>query len=639
LGLVGHMDTARIRGATVLCADIVVVAVEGTATNADAVLAAIHCRTRIAIVAGVDIVQVDTPHLRVTGIGGTQVEIVAVQAPLAHTGAVTALVDGGTRVAIIAPSLVGCGDASEIWCAHVVSTDIAVIASQSPGTDAVTSLARIRGCTDIAIVAGHRIGRPLAADFRVAGIIGTRIPIIAIDGGARRADARLTGVLAGAGVAGIAGGPLVGRNQGALPGFRGTRRIQAGCITARGSWAGNGSAAIDDTKVREFRGITHQRAIAEVAVFEPAAIGIVLALAGDRRAVALARAAAVRDSARVAIVADGFVGRIQAASVFRAGIIGAGVFVVTIHRLPHAGAGLAMVRNSTWVTVVARARVDQRVNASFLAGTGIIGTVVPVVAQFDVGSLLQPRLVGLAVTIVINAVACFRCGNHGIARGESLVGTGPLAQAEPEFVFDVAGSGESQLRRAIGTGTDSGFGHALREHHAIYRGGLLARKPPGAVAILGTRTTAEATVRSVAKTGILGPAGAGAIGIVSAGSTEVGIVGNADVDDIGYRASHLLAGPARRTLLLAVLGADALPQMLYAPAGLAVTVVRARVEKTAGPRLAPEFKDIRRMVCPDQVKRQVRGPLRPLDVHDDDQLSDGFNGLPVRRVQGIDAHR
>jgi len=105
---------------------------------------------------------------------------------------------------------------------------------------------------------------------------------------------------------------------------------------------------------------------------------------------------------------------------------------------------------------------------------------------------------------------------------------------------------------------------------------------------------------------------------------QVGVVGNADEDDVRLSPAHLFAFPSRRALFLTGLGADPLPEMLDAPARLAVVVFAALVHEAAFARFALEGR---------QLDVLVRGHVKP-DVQDlervgldDDLLRSGIGFL------------
>jgi len=143
---------------------------------------------------------------------------------------------------------------------------ILVITHQGRSTITRSVQTVVIGGANIPIIAGHFIGLYIAAEFWIAGIVCTRVPIIAIDGrpgGAGSGDAY---VLGSAGTTGITGSALVSREQAAVAGGSFTGRSKTGGIDTLWRWAIDERRWIDDTEMREFVGVAHQSSIAEVPI-------------------------------------------------------------------------------------------------------------------------------------------------------------------------------------------------------------------------------------------------------------------------------------------------------------------------------------------------------------------------------------
>jgi hypothetical protein len=105
---------------------------------------------------------------------------------------------------------------------------VSVIAHQSRTANALPGITLVLSSADITVSTSCRIGHVETPCGRIAGIIGARIPIIAVHRGA--GDAFATGALVAhrARVAIIAGSTVIGRLQGASP-----REGVAGCHQTR----------------------------------------------------------------------------------------------------------------------------------------------------------------------------------------------------------------------------------------------------------------------------------------------------------------------------------------------------------------------------------------------------------------------
>jgi hypothetical protein len=117
---------------------------------------------------------------RVTGIIGTGVAIVAAGRRTAHADTAAAGVARGTGITIVA----GCGVVRILAAQHriteVCGTDICIITARRCTAYAGAAAAGVRRGAGIAVIAGSRIVRVLAAQHRIAGIIGTGVSIVTV---------------------------------------------------------------------------------------------------------------------------------------------------------------------------------------------------------------------------------------------------------------------------------------------------------------------------------------------------------------------------------------------------------------------------------------------------------------------------
>lgn len=99
---VGGIDATRLRIAGIIGADVVVVAVECLSGQAGSIRADILYRTQAAVIARVGVVDMDTTHRDLTAIGGADIVVITIEFLAAHADAAAAHVDRGARVAIVA---------------------------------------------------------------------------------------------------------------------------------------------------------------------------------------------------------------------------------------------------------------------------------------------------------------------------------------------------------------------------------------------------------------------------------------------------------------------------------------------------------------------------------------------------------
>src|SRR5439155_137837 len=128
-------------------------------------------------------------------------------------------------VAVVARSCVVRVDAARAGVAGVVGAGVGVVAVRRRSADAGAGGARVARCAGIAVVAGNGVVRVDAARAGVAGVVGAGVVVVAIRRGSAAAGAAGAGVVRGAGVAVVAGGGVVGVNA--------TRARIAGVVGAR----------------------------------------------------------------------------------------------------------------------------------------------------------------------------------------------------------------------------------------------------------------------------------------------------------------------------------------------------------------------------------------------------------------------
>ena len=148
-----------------------------------------------AIIASDNIVGVHAARHNVAAVVGTKVAVVAVRGNAANTSTCRAGVRGGTSVAVVASGrVVGVHAASKSFAA-VVGAAVAVITVGRLYAETSAQETEILGGTGTAIIAGRRVVHIVAADRRVAAIVGTQVTVVAIGGRIRNAGRSHAGVV------------------------------------------------------------------------------------------------------------------------------------------------------------------------------------------------------------------------------------------------------------------------------------------------------------------------------------------------------------------------------------------------------------------------------------------------------------
>ncbi len=350
----------------------------------------------------------NTPDLRVTGIGGTDVFVVTGQGRSGNTFARFTDIPHGTGIAIVTGAIGRRMQAAQVRVAHVGCTGIAVIAGLGHTGLTGTIHALVTQGAGISIIARSAIVDVLTACLSVAGIVGAGNTIITIDGDTTGTLPGRAGILDLTGIPPFAEQSIIGGHQRA-DAF--VRVALVGLAEAFRRGTGHHGFRVNDALIRKRLGVADQCSIALIAVFQRRTIGIGLAVAGDGSASAVSVQAEIAHGADVTVVAGAAVGGVHTAALLSTGIVGAGVLVMAIHRVTDTGPGGAMVGHGTWVTIITGAAVEGRIEASVATGTGIVGAVVIVVAQVDIVAAHQIWLVHIPITVVVEAIAQFLSGH------------------------------------------------------------------------------------------------------------------------------------------------------------------------------------------------------------------------------------
>jgi len=280
----------------------------------------------------------------------------------------------------------------------------------------------------------------------------------------------------------------------------------------------------------------------------------------------------VPDRALVTIFAGTLHGLEQALSCGTTGIPCAVVPVVTAQGLAHADPAVATVALGTGTAVRALTTGDRLGGASLCAQAEVLGAGVAVVAAL---------LVHAGIAVVVDPVAKLRGGNGSIARGQPVGAADSLPGTGAVLVGNLARRPERQGHRLGRAGAGAGGGDALGSGHAVNGRGVLAGESCRTIAVLLAASAAEAPPLPIVYADVVHAPGALTVVARGAGSAEVGMEGDAHRDHITSGSPHRLADPARGAVLDAHLAAHTVTDVLHAPVGLALGVIGARVEEAA----------------------------------------------------------
>jgi len=564
--LVQRVNTAGRGIAIIRSAYVVVVAVLQLSAAALAAGTGLAARACIAVITGRLVRAMKAEALVPARVVGARIAVVAVQLGAADTLPVVTLVVDRARIAVAASAAAVLMDTPGCRVAFIRGAGVGIVAIQAAAREARPLEAMIARGACVQVIAVDLIVYVDAPVLLVAKFVGAGVVVFA-----RYRDTCLTAafytlVSHGAGISVVAGKTLVVRHEFALarPGF--ARGFQAYGIHTLRFRTNQYRFRVYFALVRPVVGIADECPVAQVAVLEGLALLVVLAVARNGYANALAQAALVGHGARVGIVATVAVILEQAPAQPVARIIRARVAVIAHYRGANALPVVTVISHGTGIAVLALSLGQGLVRAALRSLAGIDGALVFVVAGIHVFAAHKNRLVDLSITVVVDSVARFLLGHMGITVGKPLVGTDPLSLADSPLVFVGTGSPQSQGHRLAGTGTNAGIGQTLAQDDPIHCFRFRAGESPRALFVIRAWAAAETAFSTVFDARVFRPAHTLTIVSIHARPAEIGIVGNADVDNVRNGPGNLAAGPAGRAFLLAELRADALAHMLHAPA-------------------------------------------------------------------------
>jgi hypothetical protein len=214
----------------------------------------------------------------------------------------------------------------------------------------------------------------------LAVIVGTWVIVGAIGRAPPGTDPIVTMVAHSAEVPIIAGDPIIGRYQTAGARFRVTGRGETRRIGALCRGTEDHRFRHDTTEVGPFGQVAGEGPIAQVAIFQGQAIGLILAITGDGNTATATAIALVGHGTWVVVVAGSQIVGELAPPEPVTGIVRTGVGVVAQDGIANAVPGLAVIANGAGITILALATIEDLGGTPRLPAAGIDGTFVAVVA-------------------------------------------------------------------------------------------------------------------------------------------------------------------------------------------------------------------------------------------------------------------
>jgi len=457
----GSIETKTLSRTAIYSAVILVVALETSPGLTDSVFAEVVNGTGVPIGAAAISCRAFATEFGQTDIRGARVVIVTVRrsGPLADS--VNAEVQFGTGVAIITVALSRFEETPLPLDAAIQGTHIAVVTKLDFGPDTSAVYATVNRGARVAITTIVVVGFVDTASFNIARIIGADVVVVAQGWHAGHATTIYALVSYATGIAIVAGETGVVRRYLALTGGTIADRLGTNRLRTLQHGARNYRRLVYLAEIRQARSVTIESAVAKVSILELATSTVLLAGAIHIEPSAHPFLAIVIHRARVIIVAKLGVEFCSATTQPVTGIIGAGIGIVAKHGQADAHPRLAVVPNSTGITILAFAFVKRDVVATGLAQTGIFGTLVAVVTELHVLALDQNRFVDFAIAIIVDAIAGLGYRHQRVAGSQSLFGADPLAMARTCVVGYGTRSIQGQLHRFIRAGTDPRISGAL----------------------------------------------------------------------------------------------------------------------------------------------------------------------------------
>jgi hypothetical protein len=169
-----------LRGAEIQRTCVVVVAVDLVA-DASTVKASIARGTRILVVTDTLVRHARATLFRIADLVCTGVPVVLTNSRISgHAQTPLALVPNGTGIPVVARQVIGPEHAPPHGIAVVGGADVAVIAFRGRPGSAVAGNTKVTCCTGVPVLAGYVVEVIQAAPHRIAPVVGTDVPVVAV---------------------------------------------------------------------------------------------------------------------------------------------------------------------------------------------------------------------------------------------------------------------------------------------------------------------------------------------------------------------------------------------------------------------------------------------------------------------------
>jgi hypothetical protein len=509
-----HATTGRI--AAVVGASVTVVADPGCASNAYTARTGIVGGAGIAIVTGHVVVGRGTSTCRVATIVGAQVTIVAVRRKATYAGPGVAAVARGTSVAVIASARNVDTETTTVQVTTVVGAGITVVAIKRRAPRTGTSAAGVGGSAGIAIIASRGIVRIGAARHGITAVIGTAVAVVTISGGTSQAYARQAGIPGAAGVVVVAATRVISisTTAGWLAGIVGTD-VTVIAVPGRTRDTGPRRALVGHrTRVAIItieRVVRRHAAGGHVARIVGAEITVV---AVRRRATNTdTTTACICERTGTAIIAGALVVNRHTTAATVTGVIRTAVAVVAVQpRTGHARSSTADVVLRAGVGIIAGHRVVVG-HASAGRIAGVVGTTVTIITVRRRAAKTTSATAGVRrCTRVAIVASCRVVDGHATA--------GRIAAVVSANVAVVTDRGCASNACTARTGVVGGTGIAIVTGHAVVGSGASTCR-------VATIVGAQVTIVAVRREATYADPGAAAVarGTSVAVGASVGVVG------------------------------------------------------------------------------------------------------------------
>ncbi len=335
------------------------------------------------------------------------------------------MVTGRTKINIITGLLVQGLNTARSRVTGIGSTDISIIAidGRTKHTDAF--LAMVCFCTGVAIITWFRVRQEGTAVQRVTKVICAGISILTVHSHPRLTATLIASIAHGTKITVITGEVLVCRNQKTISGLGvADSGLTDGIQSRFGLGASNHCRRVHFTLVGQVIRITIDQSIADISVIENQTILVRKTLTADLIPPTDTFTADIVDRAGVIVLTGRGVELTCTTAQPIAKVVRTGIVVITDNCLPDTDTLLTMVTDGTGITVKTLALTQVLVNAASFRVAAIQGTRIAIITNRRSGLLVN--FVNEIVAVIISPIANFGCRLQGVTLSQPLRRTHPL---------------------------------------------------------------------------------------------------------------------------------------------------------------------------------------------------------------------